>query len=45
MHNLIFTKEALLDIEEIAIWYEKQREGLSSWCLGKLETKDVRFFH
>lgn len=29
MHNLIFTKEALLDIEEIAIWYEKQREGLS----------------
>lgn len=35
-HNLIFTKEALLDMEEIAIWHEKQREGLTYWCLGRL---------
>jgi plasmid stabilization system protein ParE len=24
-----FTKEALFDIEEIVLWYEEQREGLS----------------
>jgi putative addiction module component (TIGR02574 family) len=29
MHKLVFSKEALLDIEQIAIWYEEQREGLS----------------
>ncbi|CAM3827166.1 hypothetical protein FLCU109888_03655 [Flavobacterium cucumis] len=29
MHKLIFSKEALLDIEQIAIWYEEQRDGLS----------------
>ncbi|MBP6039163.1 MAG: type II toxin-antitoxin system RelE/ParE family toxin [Flavobacterium sp.] len=29
MHNLVFSKEALLDIEQITIWYEEQREGLS----------------
>ena len=29
MHKLVFSKEALLDIEQIAIWHEEQREGLS----------------
>ena len=29
MHKLVFTKEALLDIEDIGIWYEEQRIGLS----------------
>lgn len=27
--SLQFTKEALFDIEEIVLWYEEQREGLS----------------
>jgi plasmid stabilization system protein ParE len=27
--HLQFTKEALFDIEEIVLWYEEQREGLS----------------
>lgn len=26
---IFFTKEALLDLEDIIIWYEEQREGLS----------------
>ena len=26
---VVFIKEALFDIEEIVIWYEEQREGLS----------------
>ena len=29
MHKLVFSKEALFDIEQIALWYEEQREGLS----------------
>jgi plasmid stabilization system protein ParE len=26
---ILFTNEALLDLEDIIIWYEEQREGLS----------------
>jgi plasmid stabilization system protein ParE len=29
MKSLHFTQDALLDIEDIIIWYEEQREGLS----------------
>ena len=29
MKPIQFTKEALFDIEEIVLWYEDQREGLS----------------
>lgn len=29
MQSLRFTKDAILDIEEIVLWYEEQREGLS----------------
>jgi plasmid stabilization system protein ParE len=29
MHKIQFTKEALFDIEDIVLWYEKQRVGLS----------------
>jgi plasmid stabilization system protein ParE len=29
MKQIQFTKEALFDIEEITLWYEDQREGLS----------------
>jgi plasmid stabilization system protein ParE len=29
MKQIQFTKEALFDIEEIILWYEDQREGLS----------------
>ena len=29
MKSIQFTKEALFDIEEITLWYEDQREGLS----------------
>lgn len=29
MNQIQFTKEALFDIEEIVLWYEEQREGLS----------------
>jgi len=29
MPSIQFTREALLDIEDIIFWYEKQREGLS----------------
>ncbi|WP_298116556.1 type II toxin-antitoxin system RelE/ParE family toxin [Flavobacterium sp.] len=29
MKQIQFTKEALFDIEEIILWYEEQREGLS----------------
>lgn len=29
MNQIQFTKEALFDIEEIVLWYEDQREGLS----------------
>ncbi len=29
MNSIRFTKEALFDIEEIVLWYEEQREGLS----------------
>lgn len=29
MIPVVFIKEALFDIEEIVIWYEEQREGLS----------------
>ena len=29
MKSLHFTREAILDIEDIIIWYEEQREGLS----------------
>ena len=29
MYQLHFIKEALLDIEEIILWYEEQRIGLS----------------
>ena len=29
MYSIQFTREALLDIEDIAIWYEEQRKGLS----------------
>jgi plasmid stabilization system protein ParE len=29
MKFIQFTKEALFDIEEITLWYEDQREGLS----------------
>ena len=29
MIQIQFTKEALFDIEEIILWYEEQREGLS----------------
>ena len=29
MNQIQFTKEALFDIEEITLWYEDQREGLS----------------
>lgn len=29
MYSIIFTKEALFDIEDIVLWYEKQRVGLS----------------
>lgn len=29
MYQLHFIKEALLDIEEIILWYEEQRQGLS----------------
>ncbi len=29
MNNIQLTKEALLDFEDIILWYEDQREGLS----------------
>jgi plasmid stabilization system protein ParE len=29
MHKVSFTKEALFDIEDIVLWYEEQRIGLS----------------
>ena len=29
MHTISFTKEALFDIEDIVLWYEEQRVGLS----------------
>jgi hypothetical protein len=29
LKNLIFTQEALFDVEEIVFWYENQRLGLS----------------
>jgi toxin ParE1/3/4 len=29
MKQIQFTKEALFDIEEITLWYEDQKEGLS----------------
>jgi len=29
MHRIRFVKEALFDVEDIVIWYEKQRIGLS----------------
>jgi plasmid stabilization system protein ParE len=29
MYSIQFTKEALLDVEDIVIWYEEQRKGLS----------------
>ena len=29
MDKLVFTKEALLDFEDIILWYEEQRKGLS----------------
>ena len=29
MYSVHFIKEALLDIEEIILWYEEQRKGLS----------------
>ena len=29
MSKLVFTKEALLDLEDIVLWYEEQRKGLS----------------
>ena len=29
MYKLVFTKEALLDLEDIVLWYEEQRKGLS----------------
>lgn len=29
MPGIHFTKEALFDIEDIVLWYEDQREGLS----------------
>ena len=29
MHTISFTKEALFDIEDIVLWYEEHRTGLS----------------
>ena len=29
MYSIQFSKEALLDVEDIVIWYEEQRKGLS----------------
>lgn len=29
MHKLRFVKEALFDVEDIVLWYEEQRVGLS----------------
>ena len=29
MYNIHFIKQALLDIEDVVLWYEKQRKGLS----------------
>lgn len=29
MHKISFTKEALFDFEDILLWYEEQRVGLS----------------
>ena len=29
MYKLVFTKDALLDLEDIVLWYEEQRKGLS----------------
>ena len=29
MNEIRFTKDAILDIDEIALWYEDKREGLS----------------
>lgn len=29
MHRIRFVKEALFDIEDVVVWYEKQRIGLS----------------
>ncbi len=29
MHKISFTKEALFDLEDIVVWYEEQRIGLS----------------
>ena len=29
MTPVVFIKEALFDVEEIVLWYEEQREGLS----------------
>ena len=29
IYRIQFTKDALLDIEDIVVWYEEQREGLS----------------
>ena len=29
MHRIRFVKEALFDVEDVVIWYEKQRIGLS----------------
>jgi plasmid stabilization system protein ParE len=29
LKNLVFTQEALFDVEEIVFWYENQRLGLS----------------
>jgi hypothetical protein len=29
MHRIRFVKEALFDVEDVIIWYEKQRIGLS----------------
>lgn len=29
MSKVVFTQEALFDIEDIVLWYEKKRKGLS----------------
>ncbi|MBL7886483.1 MAG: hypothetical protein JNJ52_07025 [Flavobacterium sp.] len=29
MTPIVFIKEALFDVEEIVLWYEEQRQGLS----------------
>ena len=45
MHKLVFTKEALLDIENIGIWYEEQRIGLSydfELCLEEVISQIAR---